>query len=121
MNKSNFLSALALLFTGAVVADDNMVGNWDCKMVSDYGEFEFELTLNEDSTYTKTTKMFGNLSIESGDWLVEDNELVMNRKKFNKNGEEKDSDIQFRRGITSVSGTTLKLKHDEVVTSCART
>ena len=121
MSKSISVSIMVLLFSGAALADESIIGKWDCKMVSDYGDFEFELTLNDDSTYTKETDMFGSVSIDAGNWVVEGEELVMNRLKYTKNGEEKDSEIQFRRKIMSLSDTTLKYQHDEIVTTCTRT
>ncbi len=121
MNKSLSVTVMAIVFSGAVLADDAMTGKWDCTMVSDYGDFEFELILNDDSTYTKKTDMFGSVNIDTGNWLLEGEELVMNREKHSKNGEEKDSEIQFRRRIMSLSDTTLKYQHDEIVTTCTRT
>ena len=121
MNKLVFASLWVIAVSGAVLASENMIGRRDCQVVSEYGDFEFELTLNDDSTYTKKTDMFGSVSIDTGNWVVEGEELVMNRQKYSKNGEEKDSEIQFRREITSHSDTTLTLQHDEVVTTCTRT
>jgi len=120
MKKSLSIATIAMVCSGAALASDDMIGIWDCTMVSDYGDFEFELMLNDDTTYTKRTDMFGSVSVDSGNWIVEGEELVMNRQKFSKNGEEKDSEIQFRRRITSVSDKILTLKHDEVVTTCTR-
>ncbi len=114
------VTVLTIMFSGVAFASDSMIGRWDCKMVSEYGDFEFELTLNEDGTYTNTTDIFGNISVDSGNWSVEGDELIMHRTKTNKNGEENASDFQFRRDVTSVSDTTLGLKHDEVVTTCTR-
>lgn len=121
MNKLVFASVLAIAVSGASLANENIIGRWDCKMVSEYGDFEFELTLNDDSTYTKKTDMFGSMSIDTGNWVVEREELVMKRQKYSKNGEEKDSEIHFRREITSLSDTTLTFQHDDAVTTCTKT
>ncbi len=120
MKKLVLVPVLAMAVSGAVFANENMIGRWNCKMVSEYGDFEFELTLNGDSTYAKKTDFYGSVTIDTGHWTIEGEELVMNRTKSNKNGEEKDSALQFRRAITSVSDTNLQLKHDEVVTNCTR-
>jgi len=121
MNKSLSVAAMVIAFSGAVLADDDIIGTWDCTMVSDYGDFEFELILSDNTDYTKKTDMFGSVSIDTGKWLVEGEELIMNRQKHSKNGEEKESESQFRREIVSLSDTTLTLQHDEVVTTCTRT
>ena len=121
MNRSIFTGIVALAFSGASIAGDNMTGQWDCKMVSEYGDFQFVLTLNDDSTYTNKQDMFGEVNVDAGKWTVEGKELVMNRETFTTNGKEKASSHQFRRNIVSVSDTTLVLKHDETVTTCSRT
>ena len=118
--KKVIAAALALVFSGAAFAGDQVHGSWNCMMVSDYGDFQFELTLNGDSTYANKQSMFGSVSIDSGNWRLDGDVLVMHRTKTNENGVEEDSDFEFRREIASVSGDTLVLHHDDVVTTCKK-
>ena len=119
MRKLILVALLAL--AGPCLADENMIGAWQCNMVSDYGDFTFELTLNEDRTFMKKQDMFGETSVGVGKWSIEGGELVMDREKYTKNGKEKASSQQFRRAIVSVSGSALEMKHDEITTSCTKT
>ena len=118
MRKLAFVALV--LFAGPCLADASMVGAWQCNMVSDYGDFTFELTLNDDKTFIKKQDMFGETSIGVGKWSIEGGELVMNREKYTKNGKAKASSQEFRREIISVSGSALELKHEEITTSCTK-
>ncbi len=120
MNRSALVSIVAIAFSGVSAAADNMIGEWQCLMVSDYGDFEFVLTLNDDKTYSNKQDMFGSVSIGTGKWSIDGSELVMNRETYSKNGEEKASAQEFRREVISVSGSELKLKHDDIITTCSR-
>ena len=121
MNKSTIAAFLALSFSGTSLADGSMVGIWQCTMVSEYGEFEFILALDDDSTYVNKQNMFGDITVGTGKWGIEGTELVMKREKYTKKGKEKASSQEFRRNIVSVSNTALELKHDETTTTCTRT
>ena len=108
------------VFAGTSLANESMTGAWQCKMVSEYGDFTFKLMLNDDKTFTKKQDMFGETSVGVGKWSIEGSELVMNREKYTKNGKEKASSQEFRREIVSVSVSALELKHDEITTSCTK-
>lgn len=120
MKKITIAMLLTLACSGASLANEGMVGNWRCTVAAEFGEFEFILGLNDDSSYMKKQNLFGEISLGTGSWAIEGDELVMKREKYTKNGKEKTSTQEFRRNIVSVAGTTMELTHGEIATTCFR-
>ena len=120
MNKSTIVALFALAFSSTGSAEENIIGTWKCNMVSEYGEFMFELTLNADKTFVKREDAFGEINIGIGKWVIEGKDLIMKREKYIKHGEEQASSQEFRREIISSSNTVLEMKHGETTTSCTK-
>ena len=120
MKKTITIISLALACSNACMAETRIKGKWNCQMVSDYGEFMFELSLNGDNTFKNREEMFGKMNVGTGKWSVEGNILTMNREKYIKDGVEKVSTQEFRREIVSNSKTTLEMKHDKATTTCTK-
>ncbi len=120
MRNAFLATLLAVTIPGVSAADNHMTGIWQCKMVSEYGNFEFILQLSEDKTYTNKVNFFGKINIDYGQWSIDGQELVMNRERISENGAERPSEQEFRREIVSVSDSSMKLQHDDIPTSCSK-
>lgn len=120
MKKITSTLILAIVSSGACLAEESIIGNWNCNMTSEYGDFTFNLTLDAGKTYKKETNMFGTINTDTGTWKTEGNTLVMNRTKSITGGKEKESSQEFQRTIVSNTSTNLELKHANVKTSCSK-
>ncbi len=120
MRKAILATLLAVTFPTVSLADNHMTGIWQCKMVSEYGDFEFVLLLSDDKTYQNKINFFGNINIDYGKWSMDGDVLVLNREKVVEKGVEKASSQEFRREIVSVSGSALEMKHEGATTNCTK-
>ncbi|MCG8488088.1 MAG: hypothetical protein MI756_11530, partial [Chromatiales bacterium] len=68
MKISTSVALLALVSSSTCLADNNIIGKWNCNMTSEYGEFMFNLTLDKSKTYKKETNMFGKINTDIGTW-----------------------------------------------------
>ena len=120
MKKITSAALIAIVSSGTCLAEESIIGKWNCNMTSEYGDFTFNLTLDEGKTYKKETNMFGTINTDIGTWKTDGNALVMKRTKYIKDGKEKESSQEFQRTIVSNTSTNLELKHANVKTSCSK-
>ena len=112
------IGLFAFAFSGNSWSGDDVLGKWNCLMDSEYGEFVFDLTFNDDGSFMKRVDMWGKVEIDEGSWRIEKNALKFHRTKITKGDEEKASDFKYEREIVSSSASELVLKHDETITTC---
>lgn len=119
MYKALLLSLLT--WTGVCHADGaQLVGNWDCKMTSDYVNADQELTINDDKTYQLVAKLFGSSLVDIGNWSHDGDTLLLHREVHIKRGERSDAVHTFTYSISELADKRLVFTNGTAVSTCSK-